>query len=53
MRENNEKITTPNMAFQLEIQKLKAQLKSGPRGPSSLKHFKIECLSSRIIGLIV
>ena len=34
-RENNERIAAQNMAFQLEIQKLKAQLKSEPKGPSS------------------
>ena len=34
-RESDERIAAQNMAFQLEIQKLKAQLKSGPGGPSS------------------
>ena len=34
-RESNERIATQNISFQLEIQKLKARMKSGPRGPSS------------------
>jgi hypothetical protein len=31
-RESDERIAAQNMAFQLEIQKLKAQLKNGPGG---------------------
>jgi glycogen debranching enzyme len=34
-RESDEIIAAQNMAFQLEIQKLKAQLKSGPGGSST------------------
>ena len=34
-RESDERIAAQNISFQLEIQKLKAHLKSGPRGPSS------------------
>ena len=36
-KESDERITTPNISFQLEIQeihKLRAHLKSGPGGPS-------------------
>ena len=34
-RESDERIATQNKSFQLEIQKLKAHLKSGPGGSSS------------------
>ena len=34
-RESDERIAAQNISFQLEIQKLKAHLKSGPGGPSS------------------
>ena len=34
-RESDEKIASQNMAFQLEIQKLKAQLKNEPGGSST------------------
>jgi hypothetical protein len=34
-RESDERIAAQNLAFQLEIQKLKAQLKSGPGGSST------------------
>ena len=44
-RESDEKIASQNMAFQLEIQKLKAQLKNEPvQRILYLIFFNIECL---------